>query len=508
MTKKPILFSFAFVAVFSVALLAPKGCNNQPPPPTNQPPRAVIEFTPLAAIVNELVQFSGAKSSDSDGQITKYEWDFGDGSTGAGVTVSHTYTVAKNYDVFLTVTDNKGATDKTGVTVAVSVVPNEPPRATFTFTPTSPTVNQPVQFDATASFDPDGSLTQYSWDFGDGGTDQGAKVNHIYNAAGSYKVTLKVTDNRGAMGSQQQTVTVVSEQANKPPVASFTFSPAAPKVNQTVQFDASASKDPDGQITQYAWNFGDGATGTGAKFSHAYAQVGNYTVTLTVTDNKGATASTSQTVPVTKTGGSGVVLTLNAPASEPRGLAWDGQNLWVSDITDDQESFYKISPTDGQVLATLPTPGVLPTGLAWDGQNLWNVDAIAGELFKINPSTGDVIQSFGVSFDDPTGLTWDGSNLWLADAEAGKIYKINPANGKTVSSFNAPGGAPEGLAWDGKNLWHVDVEENKIYKLDTTGRVLSSFDSPAEFPRDLTWDGSHLWLIDSEAKKIYKIAPP
>lgn len=505
MTKKPILFSLTLVLA-SVFLLAPKGCQNQPPP-KNEPPRAVIEFTPLVVLVNEPVQFSGAKSSDPDGQIIKYEWDFGDGQTGAGVTVSHTYTAARNYEVFLTVTDDKGSTDKTGVTVAVSIAPNEPPRATFTFTPTSPTVNQPVQFDASASWDPDGSVTQYSWDFGDGGTDQGAKVNHIYNAAGSYKVTLRVTDNRGAVGSQQQTVTVMSEQANKPPVASFTFSPATPKVNQTVQFDASASQDPDGKIVKYEWNFGNGATGTGVKANQTYAQAGSYTVTLTVTDNKGATASTSQTVPVTETDGSGVVSILNAPASEPRGLAWDGQNLWVSDITDDQESFYKINPTDGKVLATLPTPGILPTGLAWDGQNLWNVDAIAGELFKINPSTGDVIESFRVPFDDPTGLTWDGSSLWLADAETGKIYKINPANGKIVSSFNAPGGAPEGLAWDGKNLWHVDVEENKIYKLDTTGRVLSSFDSPAEFPRDLTWDGSHLWLVDSKAKKIYKIAP-
>jgi len=500
--KQIMLFGLIFGLALTV-LLAPKGCQNQTPP--NKPPHAEIEFTPSVAVVNQPVQFSGAKSYDPDGQIVKYEWDFGDGATEAGVTVSHIYTSAKDYKVSLTVTDDKGATGTKSITVSVRPAANQPPQAAFTFTPTSPRAEEPVQFDASASKDPDGTITKYEWDFGDGGKDQGIKVNHMYNTGGTYTVTLTVTDDQGAVGSAQQTVTVLG-QANKPPVASFTFSPATPKVNESVQFDASASKDPDGTITKYEWDFGDGAKGAGVKTTHAYAQPGNYTVTLTVTDNQGAKGSTTQTVTVAQT--EGVILTLNAPAAEPRGLTWDGQNLWVSDITDDQEKLYKISATTGAVLASFPAPGILPTGLAWDGSNLWNIDAIDKKIYKLKPSTGEVLQSLKIAFDDPTGLAWDGSNLWVADADTGKIYKISMVDGKILSSFRAPGGAPEGLAWDGQGFWHVDVEENKIYKLDATGKVLRSFDSPAEFPRDLAWDGQYLWLVDSKAKKIYKIAPP
>ncbi len=85
---------------------------------------------------------------------------------------------------------------------------------------------------------------------------------------------------------------------NQPPVASFTFSPTNPDPGQNVVFDAAASSDPDGTITAYNWNFGDGTTGTGMKITKAYTSAGVYTVTLTVTDNLGATGTTTRTIQV------------------------------------------------------------------------------------------------------------------------------------------------------------------------------------------------------------------
>jgi parallel beta-helix repeat protein len=91
---------------------------------------------------------------------------------------------------------------------------------------------------------------------------------------------------------------------NKPPVACFTYSPENPAVNETIIFNASISYDPDGNITSYEWEFGDGdvanatGTGTGEIVEHSYSSPGNYTVNLTVTDNEGAINSTSKTVRV------------------------------------------------------------------------------------------------------------------------------------------------------------------------------------------------------------------
>ncbi len=94
-----------------------------------------------------------------------------------------------------------------------------------------------------------------------------------------------------------QPITIIAT-ANIPPRASFVFSPASPSVGQEVVFDASASEDPDGRIVSYEWSFGDGATATGVKVSHAYTAPGSYTVSLTVTDDQGATATATRLVEV------------------------------------------------------------------------------------------------------------------------------------------------------------------------------------------------------------------
>ncbi len=170
---------------------------------------------------------------------------------------------------------------------ASSAAPNQPPVAAFT-----PTCNGlTCSVDGSASSDPDGSISSYAWTFGDDGTATGKTASHTYAQAGTYTITLTVTDNDGATNSTSKQVTV-APAPNKPPVAAFTPSCTA----LTCSVDGSASSDPDGTIGSYAWTFGDGATASGPTASHTYAAAGDFTITLTVTDNDGATNSTSQTV--------------------------------------------------------------------------------------------------------------------------------------------------------------------------------------------------------------------
>lgn len=254
----------------------------------NEKPTAAFSALPT----DLAVAFDASGSSDVDGSIASYTWDFGDGDAGEGATTSHTYRSGGTYEVTLTVTDDRGATATTAQAVTVRGA-NTPPTASFTVAAT----DMSVALDASASADADGTISTYSWAFGDGQVAAGKTVSHTYETAGEYTVTLTVTDDRGASATATQPVTA-TPAPNGAPVAAL----KATVADLTAAFDASASRDTDGTIVSYAWNFGDstpGTTTTTAKTSHEYASPGTYTVTVTVTDDRGGTDAA--TVEVTAT---------------------------------------------------------------------------------------------------------------------------------------------------------------------------------------------------------------
>ncbi|WP_155119342.1 family 20 glycosylhydrolase [Halomicrobium katesii] len=179
---------------------------------------------------------------------------------------------------------------------------NEAPVASFTASISTPAPGESVTFDASGSSDPDGSVSSYAWDFGDGDTATGETASHIYGSAGDYTVTLTVTDDDGASGTASTTVSV-SESDNEAPNASFTVSPSSPTTGESVTVDAADSSDADGSISSYAWDFGDDATASGQTATHTYDSSGEYTITLTVTDDDGATDTNATTVSVGGDGG-------------------------------------------------------------------------------------------------------------------------------------------------------------------------------------------------------------
>src|SRR5207249_4314431 len=146
------------------------------------------------------------------------------------------------------------------------------------------------------------------WTFGDGGTSTAQNPSHSYAAAGSYTVSLRVTDNQGAQSTTtSKTVTVTAP--NQPPTANVTSGGSGLTGSFT-----SPTGSLDGSIASYSWTFGDGATSTAQNPSHTYAAGGSYTVGLRVTDNQGAqSTTTSKTVTVTAPNSPPVV---NAGADE------------------------------------------------------------------------------------------------------------------------------------------------------------------------------------------------
>ena len=169
--------------------------------PENELPTASFTAAPLTGAAPLTVILNAAASDDPDGSITSHEWDFGDSASGTGVSGTHTYTSQGAYIVTLTVKDNEDATDTATVAILVTAPGNQLPVASFTADPTIGFFPFDVDFDASASYDTDGTIIAYQWDFGDGDTGSGQTITHSYDSFGTFTVVLTVIDNTGAPAS-------------------------------------------------------------------------------------------------------------------------------------------------------------------------------------------------------------------------------------------------------------------------------------------------------------------
>jgi len=252
------------------------------------------------------------RGTDSDGNITLFEWDFdGDGAfdyrnPDSGFTI-YSYSRDGNFTATCRVTDNDGLTGTDARRVAITPAPNDAPVADAGLDKMNETQGVQTFFHGTGT-DTDGAISLFEWDFdGDGvfetSNSSSGDAFHTFGSAGSYIAVLRVTDNRGARGTDTASVLV---KANLPPTAN-----AGPDqsvaAGQQVYFSAAGSRDPEGQITKYAWDF-DSANGiqedfTGIAPAYTYTKGGTYLVTLTVYDALGQSGVDTVFAEVLQTGG-------------------------------------------------------------------------------------------------------------------------------------------------------------------------------------------------------------
>ena len=206
--------SIPLMAVSTLVLASAWACGGDNGTGPNTPP--VAAFTAPACVAGTPCNFTDA-STDADGTISTRTWDFGDGNTGSGATATNTYAAAGTYQVKLTVTDNGGASDDqtNAVTVTGGTGGGQAPISSFDL-PQDCTAGTPCGFHSTST-DPDGDITQatFSWNFGDQSQPgSGADATHTFAQAGTYTVTLNVTDAQGlsASSNQQLTVTPAASQ--------------------------------------------------------------------------------------------------------------------------------------------------------------------------------------------------------------------------------------------------------------------------------------------------------
>ena len=255
--------------------------------PSASPTVARFTFSPTNAAINQDVILNASSSSANNGT---YAWDFGDGQTGTGVTVTHQYTRPAMFTVVLTVTSDNRQSSTSSRTINVSAA-LPPQAAVFTFSPTQPAINQDVLFTAAGAGTVVGAT--FSWDFGDGVNGTGLTATHRFVRAGTYTVTLRVSSGVGQTATTSRTITV---SANLPGgQVRFTHSPTNPGPNDTVFFNASATTIAN---ASFSWDFGDGTNGSGVTTTHQYTRAGTYSVVMTVRNDLGQTASTTASVVV------------------------------------------------------------------------------------------------------------------------------------------------------------------------------------------------------------------
>jgi len=233
------------------------------------------------------VSFDGSGSTDIDGDSLTYNWDFGDGTGDSGVNVTHVYPRGGEYVATLSIDDGFGSVCSSH-TDTVKVTLNKAPVAVAGDNITVCQGNEAL-FDGSGSIGEEGENLTYTWDFGDGTTEVGAKLAHIYQTGGIYKAVLTVNDLANTKCSTSSDSIVVT--VNSKPSAIFSGVNSA-CTGEDVSFDASGTTDPDGDNLTYSWDFGDGTDAHGGtNVTHTYNAGGVYSVRLTVDDNKGTACS-------------------------------------------------------------------------------------------------------------------------------------------------------------------------------------------------------------------------
>lgn len=413
-----------------------------PPPPSGTTgPQARITTT-LKSGPHLVLSATTSSVGPSGSPLSTYSWNLGDGTNSLGSTVDHTYAAAGTYFVTLTVTDAAGASGSTrqSFTLNAAVPGDVPPVPSFTTSASGLTVT----VNAAASTDSDGTIASYVWTFGDGGAASGVSATHTYAVAGTYPISLVVTDNQGATGTLTKTLTLST--ANLPPTAKIVVTNSG----MTSTYNASGSSDPNGDPLTYDVDWGDGSPhSTAVTNSHTYSTVGPWTVTLVVSDNKGGTATaTTVAAPGGVIGGAGGDPGTNQTGTNNQQTG-AGITLYQS-LTPGADLTATIKPTVGSILS-------FPAGtFAWSD---FTHGSRGGSTANGNTGTGLVIPigSTGVygagsaqtSLLMTANSSTKGSTVPTAAGTTNQLYYLDVTN------------AVDGFTWDGLNM--VGTAQGHLY---------------------------------------------
>jgi len=420
----------------------------------NVAPIASFTVSRLVIEVGTTVSLSAILSSDEDGIIVKFEWDFGDGSSGSGEAVTHTYGDAGTYTVVLRVTDDDGETATAQKTLTVNPAADGDgagtgggPTASFTATPITGAAPLTVTFNASASAYSGHAITAYFWDFGDGTTGTGITTTHTYapTTTRSYNVVLRIIASDNTEDTSTKTVTATVAAAtpgDNDPTASFTTDPNKVTAPQEITANGENSSAVTGRtLKEWIWRFGDGTASQSRMnddpVGHRYVTdraSETFTITLIVVDDEDGTDTEQRTVVVeNKQPVAGFeIYDLATATSPPAGGDWLADDVTFPDAADpdiqtDSATIWIRSEAPTTWVGALATPN--------DGSQDDPDPRTTGEPGNYGDANPGANTDHDLCYD-PEGQDWDGAagEIPFGWPNAGwgiEWYKINWGDGNT-----------------------------------------------------------------------------
>ncbi|MEA2725394.1 MAG: hypothetical protein QOH59_3165, partial [Gemmatimonadales bacterium] len=423
-----MLFLLSEAGVPSVAKIVKVGSASEPDPPSNASPTATFQ----AGCTGLTCAFTDG-STDGDGTVEEWSWDFGDGESSTERHPDHTYAAEGSYEVRLTVTDDGDATGTLSKTIAVAPPPPPAaPVASFTWSCTDFTCT------FTDGSTDEGSVTGWAWDFGDDtGTSSEASPSYTYALEGPHQVTLTVTDNTDMTGTASQEITVTPPAPNHAPTAAFTSTCSGLTCTFT-----DGSTDDDGTVEARSWDFGDGSGSAARNPGHTYGAAGPYQVTLIATDDDAAPTTVTHTVTVATP--PSIVLSVTGSVDATKqymALKWSGAQGASVDVYRNGV-FLKTDTNDGKYTNSRSLPGA--------SQYTYKVCQAATTVcsneatvqFGAPPSASIVLSVTG-SVDATKqymALKWSGAQGASVDVYRNGVFlKTDTNDGKYTNSRTLPG---------------------------------------------------------------------
>ena len=398
----------------------------------------VVNFTYLPQNPTKLdvIQFNDT-SYDIDGNVTEWHWEFGDGANSTERNATHQYNQIGTYAVNLTVKDNDGLINTIQKLITIS---NIPPVANYTYNPSNPSTDDDIYF-VDNSYDLDGNIVDWHWEFGDGYISDVQNPIHCYHAEGLFMINLTVIDNDGSVNTTSKIINVT----NIEPFANFTYFPEEPTIIDTINFFSISS---DRTIVNYTWDFGDGNISYLENPIHLYRNPGNYSVCLTVTDDVGASDTCCKSINVTIPEGTVDTNQELFDRGFPIRYAIDGDWAGAQSFTPTIDTLTKLEiflrkfgtpefnltvelredTIDGTLLDILSfTPAEVPSSWEWFELDFTDVLVQPGTDYFIvcPPAPSGVTTSFGFEWGYAFGNQYDDGSFWFT-RDGGGLWRDLP----------------------------------------------------------------------------------
>jgi YVTN family beta-propeller protein len=191
---------------------------------------------------------------------------------------------------------------------------------------------------------------------------------------------------------------------------------------------------------------------------------------------------------------------LGANATAGNSITFDGFNLWVST----QDSFVrKIRATDGSVQGAYAL-GTLAGAMAFDGNAVWAAGHVNDSLIQLQPKANNLLSSLTLpSGSSPTGVAFDGVSMWVTHSGTNMVSKVRAGDNTVLATFGV-GTNPAGIAFDGANMWVVNSGANSVSKVASNGQVVQTV-TVGQHPMSIAFDGNNVWVTNQASNNVTKI---